>query len=48
VTTALTLPTHVVQPHRILYGFSVMIQKQFFRVFQLFAQEVKYFYQKNI
>ena len=25
-----------------------MIQKQFFRVFQLFAQEVKYFYQKNI
>ena len=32
---------------RILYGFSVMIQKQFFRVFQLFSQEVKYFYQKN-
>jgi len=24
-----------------------MIQKQFFRVFQLFSQEVKYFYQKN-
>jgi len=24
-----------------------MIQKTFFRVFQLFAQEVKYFYQKN-
>ena len=24
-----------------------MIQKQFFRVFQFFAQEVKYFYQKN-
>ena len=32
---------------RILYGFSVMIQKQFFRVFQLFSQEVKYFYQKK-
>jgi len=24
-----------------------MIEKQFFRVFQLFAQEVKHFYQKN-
>jgi len=24
-----------------------MIQKQFFRVFQLFAPEVKYFYEKN-
>jgi len=24
-----------------------MIQKQFFRVFQLFAPEFKYFYQKN-
>jgi len=24
-----------------------MIQKQFFRVFQLFAQEVKQFYQEN-
>jgi len=24
VTTVLTLPTHVLQPHRILYGFSVM------------------------
>jgi len=24
-----------------------MIQKQFFRVFQLFSPEVKYFYQKN-
>jgi len=47
MTTVLTLPTHVLQPRRILYGFSVMIQKQFFRVFQLFAQEVKYFYQKN-
>jgi len=29
VTTLLTLPTHVLQPHRIWYGFSVMIQKQF-------------------
>jgi len=25
-----------------------MIQKQFFRVFQLFAQEVKYFYHKTL
>ena len=25
-----------------------MIQKQFFRLYQLFAQEVKHFYQKNI
>jgi len=24
-----------------------MIQKQFFRLFQLFAREVKHFYQKN-
>jgi len=47
VTTVLTLPTHVLQPQRILYGFSVMIQKQLFREFQLFAREVKYFYQKN-
>jgi len=45
VTTVLTLPTDVLQLRRILYGFSVMIQKQFFRAFQLFAQEVKYFYQ---
>ena len=35
---------HVLQPHRILYGFSVMIQKQFFRIFQLFAPEVKHFH----
>jgi len=47
VTTVLTLPTDVLQPHRILYGFSVTIQKQFFRVFQLFAPEVKHLYQKN-
>ena len=43
VTTVLTLPTHVLQPDRLF----VVIQKQFFRVFQRFAQEVKYFYQKN-
>jgi len=43
VTSVLTLHTHVLQPHvRILYEFSVMIQKQFFRVFQLFAPEVKH------
>jgi len=47
VTTVLTLPTYVLQPHIILYGFSVMIQKRFFRVFQLFVLEVKYFYQQN-
>jgi len=29
----LTLPLHILQPHRILYGFSVMIQKQFFAYF---------------
>jgi len=43
----LTLRTHVLQPHRILYGFSAMIQKQLFRVFQRFVPEVKHFYQKN-
>jgi len=47
VTTVLTQPTHVLQPHRILYGFSVTIQKQFFRVFQLFVQEVKQIHQKH-
>jgi len=47
VTTVLILPTHVLQPRTILYGFSVMIQKQFFRVFQLFDSEVKHFYQNN-
>jgi len=47
VITVLTLPTHVPQSHRILYGFSVMIQKQLFPVFQLFVREVKHFYQKN-
>ena len=36
MTTVLTLPTHVLQPHIILYGFSIMIQKQLFCVFQLF------------
>ena len=46
VTTVLTLPTHVLRPHIILYWFSVIIQKQFFRVFQLFAPEVKNFYQR--
>jgi len=47
VTTVLNLLTHVLQPHRYLYGISVMIKKQFFRVFQLFAPEVKHFYEKN-
>jgi len=47
VTTVSNLLTHVLQLHRILYGFSAMIQKQFFRLFHLFAPEVKYFYEKN-
>ena len=34
ITTVLILPTHVLQPHRIWYGFSVMIQKQFFAYFR--------------
>ena len=38
VTTVLTLPTHVLQLHRILYGFSVMIQKQFFAYFRSFPR----------
>ena len=48
MTTVLSLPTDVQQPHRLLYGFSIMIQKHFFRVFHLFVQEAKHFYQKNI
>jgi len=47
MTTVLNLTAHVLQPHRILYGFSIMIQKQLFRVFQLIAPEVKHFYQKR-
>jgi len=47
VTTILTLATHVLQPHRILYGFSIMIQKQLFRGFQIIAPEIKHFYQKS-
>ena len=47
VTTVLTPPTHVKQSHRILYGLSVMIQKQLFRVFQLFVPEIKHFYQET-
>jgi len=51
-TKPLTLPTHVLHMccnliDRILYGFSVMIQKQFFCVFQLFASLFKHLYQKN-
>ena len=47
MSTVLNLPAHIPQPHRISYGFSLMIQKQFFRVFQLFASEVKHFYEIN-
>jgi len=32
------------QPHSILYRFSVMVQKQFFRLLQLFSPEVKHLY----
>ena len=45
-TTILTLPTHALQPQnfvRILCNDSEAI----FRVFQLFSQEIKYFYPKN-
>ena len=35
------------QHHRILCGIYLMIRKQFFRVFQRFVPEVKYFCQKN-
>jgi len=41
------LPTHVLQPHIILHGLSVIIQNKFYSVFELIAPEVKYFYQKN-
>ena len=47
VTTVLTLPTYVLQPHnfeRIFCNDSEAI----FRVFQLFSQEAKYLYHKNI
>ena len=47
MTTVLTLPTCPATSQN-LYGFSVMIQKQFFRVFQLFSPEVRYFYQKTL
>jgi len=40
VTTVLNLPTHILQlqPHRISYGFSVMIQKQFYAYFNSLPQ----------
>jgi len=47
VTTVLTLPTLVLLQPQNFVRISAMIQKQLFRVFQLFFQEVKYFYQKN-
>jgi len=37
----------VLQPHMILYVFFVMVQKQFFRVFQVFDPDVKHFYEKE-
>jgi len=47
LTKVLNLPTRVLQPYKILCGFSVIIQKQFYGVFQLFVLEVKHFYQKS-
>jgi len=46
VTTVLTLPTHVLQPQNFEHFFC-NDSEAIFRVFQLFSQEVKYFYQKN-
>ena len=46
VTTVLTLPTHVLQPQNVIWIFCNDLEA-IFRVFQLFSQEVKYFYQKN-
>ena len=43
-----TLLTRVLQPHRISHGFSVMIQKQLFCVFQLIAPEVKISIRKTL
>ena len=46
VTTVLTLPTHVLQPQNFVWIFC-NDSEAILRVFQLFSQEVKYFYQKN-
>jgi len=46
VTTVLTLPTHVLQPQNFVRIFC-NDSEALFREFQLFSQEVKYFYQKN-
>ena len=47
VTSVLSLPTNVLQPHTTLQEFAVMIQGQFFAVFQLFARWDEHFYQKK-
>jgi len=39
--------THMSCNLRILYELSVMIQKQFFRVFHLFSPGVRHFHQKH-
>jgi len=44
--TTVTLPTHVLQPQNFVRIFC-NDSEAIFRVFQLFSQEVKYFYQKN-
>jgi len=46
VTTVLTIPTHVLQPQNFVRIFC-NDSEAIFRVFQLFSQDVKYFYQKN-
>jgi len=47
VTTVLTLPAHVLQPQN-FYGFSVMIQKQFFAYFSSFPRRSKIFIRKTL
>jgi len=47
VTSVISPPTHVLQSYRTLQRFSVMIQEQFFTLFQFFDPEVNYFHQKN-
>ena len=46
VTTVSTLPTHVLQPQNFVRIFC-NDSEAIFHVFQLFSQEVKYFYQKT-
>ena len=45
-TTVLTLHTHILQPQNFVWNFCNH-SEAIFRLFQLFFQEVKYFYKKN-